>query len=340
MIERRRFLRMMAGVPLLGLARAGQAGTLAEQWPRTDLSHAGAALGELVDSGLPRDGISSIDEPAFGPIDRSLDGREPVVGLDIGGDCRAYPVRILIWHWAVNDVVGGVPVTVTYCPLSDAGLVYDRRVGARELDFGTSGKLRRSNWVMFDRATESLWQHYTGEALAGELAGTVLDLLPARVESIAAFAARAPMGRMLRAPDTGRGLYGTTPYVGYDGARWPFLYRGAFPNGLSPMTRVVAVGDEAWSWPMLRRRKRLQTDHLTMAWMPGRCSAQDTAQIAAGRDLGSVVVQRRMGLGAADAAHRVSFAFTFHAFRPACAIRVDCAPGEAGAKLEPPLACG
>lgn len=78
-----------------------------------------------------------------------------MIALAIAGDSRAYPLRVLTWHEIVNDTVGNVPVAVTYCPLCNAGIVFDRHVGDRLLNFGTTGKLRRSDLVMYDRQTES-----------------------------------------------------------------------------------------------------------------------------------------------------------------------------------------
>ena len=100
---------------------------------------------------------------------------EPVIGLVVNGDARAYPLKILIWHEIVNDTVGGVPVTVTYCPLCNSAIVFERTVDGRVLDFGTTGKLRNSDLVMYDRQTESWWQQFSGTAIVGAMTGTKLD---------------------------------------------------------------------------------------------------------------------------------------------------------------------
>lgn len=135
---------------------------------------------ELQFGGPPPDGIPPIDEPVFlraGEVDFLADD-EPVLAIDIDGDARAYPVQVMIWHEIVNDTVGGVPVAVTYCPLCNSALAYDRRVGERLVSFGTSGMLWNSALVMYDRQTESLWSHFTGQAIAGELAGSRLEAIP------------------------------------------------------------------------------------------------------------------------------------------------------------------
>ena len=154
--------------------------------------------------------------------DKELTPSDPVIGLAIGGDARAYPLRILIWHDIVNDTVAGVPVTVTYCPLCNSAIVFDRRVPPHVLDFGTTGKLRNSDLVMYDRQTESWWQQFTGEAIVGALTGTQLKLLPARLESFAEFKARHPAGQLLVPTDPKKRDYGRNPYVGYDLSAGPF----------------------------------------------------------------------------------------------------------------------
>ena len=103
----------------------------------------------------------------------------------LGGEARAYPLRILIWHQIVNDRIAGIPVAVTYCPLCNAAIVFDRRVDDETLEFGTTGLLRHADMVMYDRLTESWWQQYEGRAIVGSLAGTRLTPLPARLEAMA-----------------------------------------------------------------------------------------------------------------------------------------------------------
>jgi Protein of unknown function (DUF3179) len=135
---------------------------------------------QLLAGGPPPDGIPAIDHPRF---QRARDvewlaATEAVLSLRVGGETRAYPIQILTWHEIVNDTVGGVPVAVTYCPLCNSGVAFDRRAGGRVLTFGTSGKLYASNLVMYDRQTESLRPQLTGQASLGVLTGTTLDSYP------------------------------------------------------------------------------------------------------------------------------------------------------------------
>ena len=97
------------------------------------------------------------------------------------GEARAYPLRVLILREIVNDTVGGQPVAVTYCPRCNSAIAFDRVVNGVTLDFGTTGNLRNSDLVMWDRQTRSWWQQLTGEAIVGEMTGTLLRFLPAQI---------------------------------------------------------------------------------------------------------------------------------------------------------------
>jgi hypothetical protein len=252
-----------------------------------------------------------------------------VIGLEIMGDARAYPLRILIWHEIVNDVVGGMPVTVTYCPLCNSAVVFDRRVPPHVLDFGTTGKLRNSDLVMYDRQTESWWQQFTGEAIVGALTGTELKLVPARLESFAQFKTRHPGGKVLVPNTPGLRDYGRNPYVGYDMAAAPFMYRGDYPKDVEAMARVVVVRPAAGkvgaaTLEHLRKRGQLVLGDVELAWQPGQSTALDHWDIAQGRDVGSVIAsmtgpdgQRR------DVPYDVTFAFAVFAFHPEIVIVKD-----------------
>ena len=198
--------------------------------------------------GVARDQIPPIDDPVFVSVaeaEKLIGPTEPVIALEVGGERRAYPLAVLIWHEIVNDTVAGRPVAVTYCPLCDAALVFDRRVAGRVLDFGTTGLLRFSDLVMWDRQTESWWQQFLGEAMVGALTGERLEMLPSRVESFERFAAGGPGGKVLMPNDPALRSYGSNPYAGYDGAHWPFLYRGAYKlAAVPPLARVAMVGKQ------------------------------------------------------------------------------------------------
>ncbi len=295
------------------------------EWPNTDFSRHSVDFGEILSGGPPKDGIPPLDDPVFVPLtqDTGLSATEPVIGLQINGVARAYPLRVLTWHEIVNDIVGGVPVAITYCPLCNAAIVFRREVDGRLLDFGTTGKLRHSDLIMYDRQTESWWQQFIGEAIVGAMTGKRLDILPARLESYANFAARRPGASVLVPNNPDFRPYGANPYVGYDSSGFPFLYRGEVPKGVTPLQRVVVIGNMAWTLDLLRQRQRIETGDIVITWAPGQNSALDSQRIEQGRDVGNVVVQRQAGGLLVDIPYDVTFAFVFHAFKPDGTILVD-----------------
>ncbi len=295
------------------------------EWPQTDFSRHTVPFEEIRSGGPPKDGIPSIDRPLFKPVGEIADlgPKEPVITLVVGGEARAYPLRILTWHEIANDVVAGVPGAVTYCPLCNAAIAFDRRIDGRTLEFGTTGKLRNSDLVMYDRTTESWWQQYTGTGLVGAYAGRTLAMLPTRVEAFERFARQYPNGQVLVPDDRAFRPYGVNPYAGYDTAPRPFLYSGKFPDGIAPMAYVVAIEDEAWALELLRVKGRIEAGDLVLEWEPGQNSALDRPQIVDGRDIGNVIVRRRSGATLTDTTFHVTFAFVFHAFRPQGRLRTE-----------------
>ena len=203
---------------------------------QTDFSRHSVPFDEIRSGGPPRDGIPPIDNPKYIDVSEPpsyMRENEPVISVEINGDARAYPLAILISHEIVNDEFGGVPVTVTYCPLCNTAIAFDRRVGGRVLDFGTTGNLRNSDLVMWDRQTESWWQQITGEAIVGELTGTKLTFIPAPLVSWSAFRDSFPDGKVL-SRDTGFSRnYDLPPYSGYDDlGNIPFCFPEASMIGL------------------------------------------------------------------------------------------------------------
>jgi len=173
---------------------------------------------------LPRDAIPSIDDPTFGE-EYIGDADDDVIVVERNeGPARAYPVRILGYHEIVNDEIDGRPVAVTWCPICGSALVFDRRVGGQVLTFGTSGKLADDGLVLYDRETGSEWRQPSGEAIAGELRGRTLDVLPATVTTYERFTEDHPDGRTLqpvKGTDAGDGpsareAYEMTPYERYE----------------------------------------------------------------------------------------------------------------------------
>jgi len=215
------------------------------EWPNTDFGNTLVDLDEIMSGGPPKDGIPPIDDPEFdsvGATNKWLNPREPVVVVSIDGETKAYPIQILTWHEIVNDRIAGVPVSVTFCPLCNATIVFDRRSRGEVLDFGTTGRLRKSDLVMYDRQTESWWQQFTGQAIIGKKAGTVLERIPASIVAYEDFRSAYPQSQVLSRRTGHHRAYGNNPYRGYDSIDdQPFLFFDPLDKRLPPMERVLNV---------------------------------------------------------------------------------------------------
>ena len=291
---------------------------LVNGWPNTDFSQCTVSYDDIISGGPGKDGIPAIDAPQFINVDEvTIAPQEPVISLEIDGIARSYPLSILIWHEIVNDAIHDVPFSVTYCPLCNTSIIFDRRLDDQILDFGTTGNLRHSDLVMYDRQTESWWQQFNGDAIAGSLAGKQLAILPSRLESFGEFAERHPDGEVLAIPTNFLRSYGTNPYNGYDSSSFPFLFRGEVPEGIKPLERVVVVDDFALALPALMETGIWRHGAITIRWQKGQASALDQPIIAEGRDVGTVTVQAMQDHGKfVDIPYKVTFAFVWHAFHP------------------------
>jgi hypothetical protein len=258
-------------------------------------------ISELRSGGPPPDGIPPIDDPQFVPVAEVdfLAENEPVMAVEIGGDARAYPVQILIWHEIVNDTVGGVPLAVTYCPLCNSAVAYDRRVDDRVMSFGTSGLLWNSALVMYDRQTETLWSHFNGEAIVGMLTGTELEQFPVATVPWGVWRDAHRDGLVLSRETGFERDYGSNPYPGYDDINSrPFLFEGEVDGRFTAMTRVVGIEHQgsAVAVPLISLREQgvvavsIGGQHLTVWWAPGTASALDEGAIADGDDIGATGV--------------------------------------------------
>ena len=214
------------------------------EFPETDFDKRTVDLSEIMSGGPPRDGIPAVDEPRYvtsAEAGEWLDPDEPVIVVEVGGAARAYPLQILIWHEIANDELGGAPIAVTFCPLCNSAIVFDRRLDGEVLDFGTTGRLRLSDLVMYDRQTETWWQQLTGEGIIGEHAGRTLVRLPAAIVAWDDFRTAFPAGTVLSRETGHTRAYGANPYAGYDSTTQPFLLRGTPDPRLPAMERVLHV---------------------------------------------------------------------------------------------------
>ncbi|MEZ5262858.1 MAG: DUF3179 domain-containing protein [Acidimicrobiales bacterium] len=257
---------------------------------------------QLKRGGPDVDGIPSIDEPRFETIADVdwLTDEEPVLVFELGGEARAYPLQIMLFHEIVNDTVADVPVAVTYCPLCNTAIALDRRHEGRILEFGVSGALLNSSMVMYDRQTFSLWAHFNGLGLVGVFAGDELTAYPVALASWEEFRTAHPDGIVL-SRDTGFDKdYGRNLYPGYDDVNTPpfFFDEGAVDGRYAAKTRIIGL--DLPNGPQAVTNQRLEADRvvplqdgerrLVAWWQPGTTSALDARTVADGRDVGTTGV--------------------------------------------------
>jgi hypothetical protein len=219
-----------------------------------DVSNSRVPTQEIARGGPPRDGIPAIDKPKF--IDAAgadyMKAGDLVLAFGSGAEARAYPLRILVWHEIVNDTVAGQPIVVTYCPLCGTAMIFDRARANGASSFGVSGLLYKSDMLMYDRETESLWSQLKMEAVAGSLAGTKLPLLSSEQLTFAAWREKYPRGKVL-STDTGfERNYTRDPYGSYDPSKGLMFGVGKVRNDLPHNAWVIGflVGETAYAVPL------------------------------------------------------------------------------------------
>ncbi len=267
----------------------------------TDFSKHSVSYGDILSGGPPKDGIPAIDSPGYVSIedaDEWISDVEPIIAVEVDGIARAYPLQILTWHEIVNDVLNEKALSVSFCPLCNTAIAFEREFDGQILDFGTTGRLRYSNLIMYDRQTETWWQQATGDGIAGEYTGEQLTFYPAAMISWADYKSQYPDGDVL-SKDTGfNRSYGRNPYAGYDDiSQRPFLFDGNYDDQLPPMERVLTVelNDKtvAYTYTVLEEKKVANDivggEAIVVFWTEGTASALDEGQIASGRDVGASV---------------------------------------------------
>ncbi|MCZ6738658.1 MAG: DUF3179 domain-containing protein [Actinobacteria bacterium] len=246
----------------------------------------------------PRDAIPPIDNPQFEAVSASdwIQDPEPGVLIEIEGDARFYPLSVMTRHEIVNDEVGGIPVAVTYCPLCNTALVFDRRFEGETLRLGVSGLLRNSDLVMWDDVTQTLWQQVTGEAIVGEHAGKSLTPLASAIVRWADFRDSHPDGQALSS-DQGFGLvYGSNPYEFYSSRSRPYnFYSGEIDDRFPALERVVGISvngiDKAYPFSLINK-VRVVHDNLAGQELVVFWGASDTADA-----LDSGLIADAIGIG-------------------------------------------
>lgn len=248
-----------------------------------------------------RDRIPPIDNPEFAPASEAgWSDPEPGLLLMVGETARFYPLAMLIVHEIVNDEIEGRAVLVTYCPLCNSALVFNPVVDGQQLRFGTSGLLRNSDLVMWDDATESLWQQIGGEGLVGAYAGHRLDVIPSAIVSWGDFRGGYPNGMVLAPPGLPASSYGRNPYVRYTSRSAPFP--GFFDSSIlddryPALERTVGVTanghDKAYPFSVVQTNGAVNDTvagvPVVVLWSPGTADALDSPVTAGGVDVGAAL---------------------------------------------------
>ncbi|AHC13913.1 DUF3179 domain-containing protein [Salinispira pacifica] len=271
----------------------------------TDFTLRSIDLDEIRSGGPPKDGIPAIDSPEFSRLEENSPGltdNEMVIAVSMEGVHKIYPLRILIWHEIVNDTIAGTPIAVTWCPLCNSALVFNRRIShegrSLVLDFGTTGRLRYSNLLMYDRQTETWWQQGSGRALIGKHTGTQLEILPSTVMSFKNASRVYSGGMVLKSPEDSARAYGMNPYRGYEDSSMPLLYNGPdFPGDQPPMLDRAVVVHNAGENPVTIGYARLRAEPFMelnsadntvyLIYDPDARSPLDRGRVNTGRQVGT-----------------------------------------------------
>ena len=286
-----------------------RAEALRSQGWSTSFQIASVALTELRTTDLERYRATPIDTPHFVEVEEAesfLDPRDPLIALSVGSRARAYPLRFLVWHEVVNDLVDGQPLLVAYDPRTNAAHVFERRLLGAAMGFRAVDGLHRGGRLLWDSLTQSWWRQFTGEAIVGDLTGLRLQPRPSLLVSYEEFSRTHPQGRVLSPKSRPKrddvSEYGATSYAGYDSSlEPPPFFDGALDPRLPPTARVLALelSDEAAAFDFGHlANQRVVNDEVggepvVALWSPGALSVLDTPKIAAARDVGAAAAHGR-----------------------------------------------
>lgn len=270
---------------------------------------------KLSGGGPPRDGIPSIDDPAYIGVDEAdawIQDDEQVLAISRNGFERAYPLKIMVWHEIVNDIVGGEPILITYCPLCGTGIAYEREVKGRPVEFGTSGKLYNSNLVMYDRLTETLWTQVDGRAIIGELTGLTLNEVSIDTVQWGDWKQKFPDAEVLSKDTSFVRDYGRDPYADYYYSPDIFFPVDYESDLVHPKTMVhgIRVGGAYKAYP--------EKDVLEAGRIEDTVGGVDI--IVEADDIGRVSVTRKDDGG--EIVKEEGFWFAWYAFHPSTEIHI------------------
>jgi hypothetical protein len=255
------------------LAQARQYLDAGRGQPPFDITVHAVPIEEILNGGPPKDGIPALNAPKFVSAtegNKFLKKHDRVLAVDYNGVTKAYPIRIPNWHEVVNDDFNGKPVLITWCPLCLSGVVYDPESSGRRITFGVSGKIYKSNLLMYDRETGSLWSQILQRAITGPLTGTVLAMLPAEHSTWERWRSEHP-NTLVLSLDTGfKRDYGLDPYREYVEEGRP-TFRSWQDSKLSkskirPMEPVLGIEiagiPKAYPFSLLKKKPAVFEDRL------------------------------------------------------------------------------
>jgi len=261
---------------------------------------------------LPRGSFAVLNYPKFIGMEDGLKDfflKEPVISVEINGQAKAYPLNMLSIHEIANDTLSGVPILSTFCPLCNAGIVYDRRLKYKGKDFvlqfEVSGMLRKSDMVMADKQTETWWQQLEGKAIVGNLEGAELNVIPSLVISVEEFFKRYPDGKILSKATGIEGseeYYGKNFYKNYDKSDGKPYDRFFSPDQIDPrlpaMERIVDIRSagefKIYTFSVVVEKGVLNDEfngkNVVLFYQPGTVSVLDEKEISESKDVGMVTV--------------------------------------------------
>lgn len=224
-----------------------------------DLSNSSVPKDEIMSGGPPKDGIPAILEPKFTDVKNAkwLKEDDLLLGIHRDGTAKAYPIRILVWHEAVNDEIGDDPVLVNYCPLCGSAMVFRRDIKGKLLTFGISGLLHQSNVLFYDHQTESLWSQLDMKAISGDMKGTGFDIYPSTMATWKEWRNKYP-DTLVLSRDTGYARdYSRDPYAGYESSKSIMFPVSKKSSRFHPKEKILVVisGDNAKAYPFSELKK-------------------------------------------------------------------------------------
>jgi hypothetical protein len=306
----RKTLAILFLLPIIILGQMQNPKNIPFNW-KTDTTKTNIDLSELIVV-LPRGSFQVLNYPKFmGKMEglKSYFEREPVMAVEIDGFAKAYPLNVLSIHEIANDSLADEPILATFCPLCNAGIVFDRRLKHKGqdylLDFEVSGMLRKSDMVMADKETETWWQQLMGKAIVGELAGAELEIIPSLVISVEEFFDRYPDGKIL-SKESGslqaQQAYGKNYYENYDNEDAKpygrFFEENNLDNRLPPMERIVEIRSlgefKVYPFSIVSEKGVINDEfngkNVVLFYQPGVVSVLDKKEISESKDVGTVTV--------------------------------------------------